>query len=92
MIDFLHDTLSNNYLMFALWLIPLFYAVFIAKRRGLNWILLLAIFTIPFLMYFIWAISDIWSTHEAALAFNRSAQIVAIIILVLFLAGLYERK
>jgi hypothetical protein len=92
MIDFLYDTLSNNYLMLTLWCIPLLYALYITKRRKLNWIGILAIFCIPFLMYFIWAISDIWDTHEAALAFNRSAQVVAIVILVLFLAGLYERK
>ena len=90
-IEFLHGAL-NSYFMLVMWLIPLIYAVMIARKRRVKWVLFLAMVCIPFIMYYVWAITDIWSTHESAVVFNRSAQLLSMGILVLFLAGLYEHR
>ena len=91
-IKFLHDVLTS-YLMFFMWLIPFVLASMCALKRS-DWLLgLIAIACIPFLIYFAWAMTGQWSTHIVALAFNRTAQLSSIFVIVLLIVSLsYGRE
>lgn len=92
-IEFLHGILTS-YLMFFMWLVPFVLALVCALKNG-SWLLgLVAIVCIPFLIYFAWAMTGLWSTHIVALAFNRTAQLASIFIIVLLVISLsgYGRK
>jgi hypothetical protein len=91
MITFLNNVL-NSYTMLLVWFVPFLAAVMAARKRGKPRFYLLAVFCVPFLIYFTWASTGLWSTHLVALAFNRSAQVTGVIVLLIFMAGLYEHK
>ena len=86
-IEYLNEILTS-YLMFFMWLIPFVLAMVCALKKS-NWLLgLVAIACIPFLIYFAWAMTGQWSTHIVALAFNRTAQIASMFVLVLLIFAL----
>ena len=80
----------SNPCMFFLWMVPFGIAIYAAIKTHSYRFVLLALACVPFMFYFFWAYTDIWSKHEIALVFNRTAQIVAAIILSILTVGLYE--
>ena len=88
-IKFLVDFYSSP-CMFFLWSIPFGISVYAATRTRSPRFVLLALVCLPFMFYFFWAYTGIWSKHEVALVFNRSTQKVSATILSIFIVGLYE--
>ena len=80
----------SNPCMFFLWMGPFLISIYAAWRTRSYRFVLIALACVPFLFYFFWAYTDIWSRHEVALVFNRSAQIISAIILSILTVGLYE--
>jgi hypothetical protein len=79
--------------MFIMWLI-LFELALLRAYKSKDWrLVLLALVCVPFLIYFTWAMTGLWSTHIVALAFNRTAQLSSMFVLVLLIFGIstYER-
>lgn len=90
-VEFLVDFYSNP-CMFFLWAVPFGISIYAAVKTHRLRFILLALVCVPFMFYFFWAYTDIWSKHEVALVFNRSAQIVSAIILSIIVVGLYEHS
>jgi hypothetical protein len=82
----------NSCLMLAVWSVPFFMSVWIAHTNRVKMFYLLACAFLIQMLYFMWAISDVWSTHEAAVTFNRTTDIASVLLLMLFLVGMYGRK
>lgn len=91
MIETLSDLLSNR-LMFILWTIPLLINMYAWWQSKSLRFLLISLVAFPFLVYFGWAMTSFWSTHEIAKIFNRSAQISAILLVVILSIGCYEHR
>ena len=86
-VTFLHDHLTS-WLMLVIWCIPFVTAVACAWR-GKDWrLVIVALICVPFLIYFMWAVTGLWSKHIVALAFNRLLQIFAAFTIVLLVIGL----
>ncbi len=84
--------LLNSWLMLAAWSIPFSMGICMGLRKKMKLFYLVALFCLPFVFYYLWAVSGIWSSHEVALTFNRTAQLASVFVLVLFIRGLYERR
>lgn len=71
--------------MLIAWGVLFIVAVHVAAKTGQRYRYLLALAAIPPMIYFIWAMTGLWSSHVYATAFNRSAQITTILILLAYL-------
>lgn len=84
------NSVLPTWVMILAWIVPFTLAT-IGFTRTSNWrLLLVSIVCVPFIIYFIWAASGIWSDHLVALAFNRSAQIVSIVVIILLISTFRE--
>ena len=77
MILFLNAVWSN-FVMLLLWLLFFVITFAWARRNGGRRYYLVPLGTTLMMFYFLWAMSDLWSTHEVATAFNRTAQALMI--------------
>ena len=75
----------EDYTMIAVWGILFIVAVHVAAKTGQKYRYMLALAAIPPMVYFIWARTGLWSSHEYATAFNRSAQVTTVLILLAYL-------
>lgn len=89
MIDFLNK-FFNDYMMIFLWSLPAILALIYWFRSDGRINQLFVLICVPLLLYFIWATTGLWSHHEVATAFNRSAQAVFLAVLVIIIIGINE--
>lgn len=66
--------------MLIVWSAVFLFALVIAVKCQKRSCYLFAIGCVPMMIYFLWAWSGYWSTHEVATAFNRTAQLTSIAI------------
>ena len=88
-IEDLSDFFSSRF-MFILWTIPLIINIYVSFKLKSWRYVLIGIVSIPFLIYFGWAMTGYWSTHEIAKIFNRTTQIVSILLILILTIGCYE--
>ena len=80
--------LLSSWLMLSVWLVPFGVSLWYALKRKDRRLTIIALFCIPFLIYFGWAVTDLWETHATARTFNRSAQVLGVSILMLLIYGI----
>lgn len=69
-----------DYVMLGVWSVAFVATLGLAFETRIRWLYLVAFACAPMILYFFWAWSGIWSYHETALAFNRTAQIATLFI------------
>lgn len=87
-IEFLNWLFSDLF-MLAAWGLVAAWGVVVTRKSNYPKAILIPLACIPPMIYYLWALTGLWSSHEVATAFNRGADFSSIIIILMFLGDTF---